>query len=229
MTQEEPKKSWMPLIVAGIGFVAVTGLLIIGIQVIGLENIRGFIERAGPFAPLAYIAIKAATYVFAPLTSGPIQLSAGVMFGLWAGTLYTLIGEVIGGSISFWIARRFGRDVVRRFVREDGLMRVDDFVNQIVDWKTLIYARLFLFSIFDFISYAVGLARLRYRTYFLVSVFIGVIPTFVAVALGTSLTEERSELVMLYVLIAVVSALPLIFQKRIRKWLKMDNHAEGET
>mgnify|MGYP003513917987 CR=1 FL=1 len=46
--------------------------------------------------PLAFIAIKIVTYVFAPLTSGPIQFSAGILFGLLPGTLYVLIGEVIG-------------------------------------------------------------------------------------------------------------------------------------
>lgn len=222
MKSEQPQKSWLPLIFAGIGFLVVTGLLIGAIQLIGLENIRAFIEQAGIFAPLIYIAIKAATYVFAPLSSGPLQLSAGVMFGFWQGTLYTLIGEVIGGSISFLIARRYGREVVRRFVRDDGLQKVDDFVNQIVDWKTLIYARLFLFSIYDFISYAVGLTRLPFRTYLWVSTVIGAIPTAIAVGLGSTLTEGNSEVVLLYVLIAVASAIPLIFQKRIRHWLKLD-------
>lgn len=222
MKSEQPQKSWLPLILAGLGFFVVTGGLIFAIQRIGVENIRAFIEQAGVFAPLIYMAIKAATYIFAPLSSAPLQFSAGVMFGFWQGTLYTLIGEVVGGSVSFFIARRYGREVVRRFVGEEGLQKVDDFVNQIVDWKTLIYARLFLFSIYDFISYAVGLTRLPFRTYVWVSTIIGAIPTAIAVGLGASLTEGQGESILLYGLIAVASAIPLIFQKRIRRWLKMD-------
>lgn len=222
MTQQTEKRSTLGLIGALAGFATITILMIVGINAVGADNIRRFIEDAGVLAPLAYILIKAATYVFAPLTSGPIQLSAGIMFGLVGGTVYTMIGEVLGGSISFLIARRYGRQMVMRFVREDGLQRVDDFVRQIVDWKTLSYARLFLFSIYDFISYAVGLSTLPYRTYFIVSATVGIIPTLIAVAIGSSMTETRGEIVLLYIGVAVVSALPLIFQKQLRKWLKMD-------
>jgi uncharacterized membrane protein YdjX (TVP38/TMEM64 family) len=217
-----PVKSLRGLIPAAIGFVVITGALIIGINLIGLERIRAIIAEAGPFAPLIYIGIKVLTYVVAPLSSGPIQLFSGVLFGLGNGTLYTLIGEVIGGSINFLLARRFGRPVVERVVGAENLPRVDGFVSQIVDWKTLLYARLFLFSIYDFISYAVGFSRLRYRTYLIISVFAGFVPTFIAALVGTSLTEERSGLLLVYGLVGIASVVPLLFQKRIRRLLRLE-------
>lgn len=219
MSAQAPKRSLLPLIGGALLFALVTGGLIVGIQAFGVENIRAAIQSAGAFAPLIYIGIKTATYVFAPLSSGPIQVGSGVLFGLWEGTLYTLIGEVLGGSISFWLARRFGHGVVRRMVGVEGMVKVDAFVNQIVDWKTLTYARLFLFPVYDFISYAVGFSRLPFRTYVIVSTLVGAIPTFAAVAFGTALTGENSLLV--YVGVAVACAIPLIFQKRIRRLLKM--------
>ncbi|MBE2271636.1 MAG: TVP38/TMEM64 family protein [Anaerolinea sp.] len=218
--QTETKRPLFALIGGALLFALVTGGLIVGINAIGIDNIRTGIQSAGVFAPLVYIGIKAATYVFAPLTSGPIQVGAGVLFGLWEGTIYTLIGEVLGGSIAFWISRRFGREIAGRMIGADGLRRADEFVNQIVDWKTLSYARLFLFPVYDFISYAVGFSRLPFRTYVIISVIVGAIPTFAAVALGTTLTGENSALI--YVLVAVACAVPLIFQKRIRRLLKME-------
>ena len=155
------RSSWLPVILAGLAFIGITGALIWAIEAIGLERIREVIESAGPLAPLAFIAIKITTYVFAPLNSGPIQFSAGILFGLLPGTLYVLIGEVIGGSISFWIARTLGRTVVRRFVGEAGMARVDQFYHQVGGWRGLLYARLFLFSIYDFISYAAGFTPVR--------------------------------------------------------------------
>ncbi|MDZ4770964.1 MAG: VTT domain-containing protein [Chloroflexota bacterium] len=215
-------KTVRPLIAAVVGFVLITGGMLIALQAIGLDRIRAFIESAGVWAPLAFIVIKMLTYVFAPLTSGPIQLSAGVLFGLIPGTLYTLVGEVIGGSIAFALSRRFGRPVVLRVIGAAGADRADAFVAQIVDWKTLAYARLFLFSLYDFISYAVGFSKLPYRTYLLVSIFVGAIPTFAASLLGTTLTEESSGLIVVYVLVGIACVLPLIFQKQIRRALKID-------
>ncbi|MCC6803668.1 MAG: TVP38/TMEM64 family protein [Anaerolineae bacterium] len=225
----EQTKSLRALIPGAIAFVVVTGALLIAVNQLGVDGIRQAIESAGPFAPLVYIFVKAVTYTVAPISSGPIQLFAGVLFGLIPGTLYTLLGELIGGSINFWLARRFGRAVVTRLVGADGMALVDKFVNQIVDWKTLIYARLFLFSIYDFISYAVGFSKLRYRTYLIISAVVGVIPTFVAALLGTALTDERSTLVAIYGIVAILSIVPLVFQKRIRRWLKLDRTETERT
>ncbi len=222
----EKAKGLRALIPGLIGFVVVTGALIIALHTVGLERLRALIESAGPLAPLAYILVKMITYVIAPLSSGPIQLSAGILFGLAPGVIYTLVGEVIGGSINFWLARRFGRPVVERLVGKDDMPRVDRYVSQIVDWKTLLYARLFLFALYDFISYAVGFSKLRFRSYVIISTLAGLIPTTIAVLLGTTLTEERSGLVLIYVLVGVASIVPLIFQKRIRHWLKLDRAAE---
>jgi uncharacterized membrane protein YdjX (TVP38/TMEM64 family) len=206
-----------PLLFAGAGFLLVTGLMLVGINLIGMEAISGFIEGAGIWAPLAFIAIKMATYVFAPLTSGPIQLSAGVLFGFIPGAIYTLIGEVLGGCIAFLLSRRYGKRVVRRLVGEEGLVKVEGFVEQIVDWRTLTYARLFLFSLYDFISYAVGFSKLRFTTYVLVSTFIGIIPTLAASYLGTLMAEDAASLFEVYALLAALCVIPLLFQRQIRR------------
>jgi uncharacterized membrane protein YdjX (TVP38/TMEM64 family) len=220
---QEKAKALRALLPGLIVFVVVIVALTVGINAIGLERIRAVIDSAGIFAPLVYIAFKVITFVVAPLSSGPIQLFSGVLFGLIPGTLYTLIGEVIGGSINFWLARRFGRPVVERVVGKDGMPRIDRWINQIMDWKTLLYARIFLFSIYDFISYAVGFSRLTFRTFLIITTVAGIIPTFVSALLGTTLTEESSGLVVVYVLLGIASIVPLVFQKRIRRWLKLDS------
>ena len=221
-------RSLRALIPGAAAFIVITIALVIGINAIGLDRIRDTIASAGPLAPLIYIAIKIITFVVAPLSAGPLQLSSGILFGLVPGALYTLIGETIGGSINFWLARRFGRPVVERLVGKDDMPRVDNFVGQMVDWKTMIYARLFLFSIFDFVSYAIGFSRLSYRTYLIVSLIVGFIPSFVASLMGTMITSERNGLLLVYAVVAVGSVIPLVFQKRIRRWLKLDQRTAAE-
>jgi uncharacterized membrane protein YdjX (TVP38/TMEM64 family) len=214
-------------LIFGIGsFVIVTLVMLFFIEWIGVESIQVFIEEAGPLAPLAYIGLKIATYVFAPLSSGPVQLSSGILFGLWGGTLYTLIGEVLGGTISFLIARHLGRPVVRRFVGDDGMARVDNFVNQLGSGRALIYARLFLFAIYDFISYAAGFSKtITLRQYVLVSTVIGVIPTFLFVGAGASLAGNRVVLVFIYFCIGMLSALPFLLNRRRKPRQPLDSTA----
>lgn len=224
----ERRKMLRSLLPGAIGFVLVTGGLLLALHFIGLDQLRAWIDEAGPLAPLVYMLIKIVTYVVAPLSSGPLQLSAGVLFGLVPGVLYTLLSEVIAGSINFWLARRFGRPVVERLVGADDMPRVDHFVTGIVDWKTLVYARIFLASFFDFISYAVGFSRLPFRTFLLVAIFAGILPTALPVFLGTSLTVYSLNLLPIYALLALVSVVPLLFQKRIRRWLRLDKSLPQE-
>jgi len=218
--QPDPSDISLRAIILGVAaFVIVTLALLYAIETIGVEAIRDFINQAGPLAPLLYIAIKVSTYVFAPLSSGPLQLSSGVLFGLWAGTLYTVVGEVLGGTISFLIARHLGRPIVRRFVGAEGMTRVDRFVSQLGGWRTLIYVRLFLFAIYDFISYAAGFTRtITVFQYIVVSTVFGTIPTFLFVAAGASLADNRDLLIVIYVAVGLLSVVPvLILQWRRRR------------
>lgn len=215
------------ILMAGLGFTIFLTVLTVGINAIGVENLQQFIVDAGPLAPLVYILIKAATYVFAPLTSGPIQVIAGTIFGnVWLGVLYTLIGEVIGGSISFWIARKLGRPVVERFVGESGMRQVDNFYqNQLGGWKSLAVARVVLFSLWDFLSYAAGLAKsVRFTSYVAVSAILGVIPTFAFVWIGERAVGDSSALIWIYGLVAVLILVPVLLRKQIGQLLVWANN-----
>lgn len=210
------------LTLAAVGFVAFVAAITAFIQSVGVPQLQQFIKDAGPLAPLAYIVLKALTYIFAPLTSGPIQVFAGTLFGnVWLGVLYTLIGETIGGSISFWIARRFGRPNVARFVGEEGMKQVDEFYhNRLSGWKPLAIARIVLFSFWDFLSYAAGLAPVSFRAYVLVSFVVGAIPTFVFVWLGERFVNDSGVLLVSYALLVVLTVLPLLLMRPITRLLE---------
>ncbi len=227
MDDPEAKLSLRAILIGAAAYILVTLLLIYLIDKIGVDAIRNFIQQAGPLAPLVYIAIKVSTYIFAPLSSGPIQLSSGVLFGLWAGTFYTIVGEVLGGTVNFLIARHLGRPMVRRFVGAEGMNRVDGFVDQLGNWRTLIYARLVLFAIYDFISYAAGFARgLTVIQYILVSSIFGFIPTFLFVAAGASLAGNRSMVILIYAVVVVLSALPVGIHWWRQRRAAENSHAE---
>lgn len=206
------------ILVGGVGFLVFLTIIAFAINAIGIENLRAFIADAGPLAPLAYITLKAVTYIFAPLTSGPIQVVAGTLFGnLWLGVLYTLIGEVIGGSISFWIARAFGRPVIVRLVGEQGMQQVEDFYKKRMGgWVSLAVARIVLFSLWDFLSYAAGLAEsVRFRAYFFVSVVFGALPTFFFVWIGTQAFADSRTLFLIYALVAAMVLIPIAARRQI--------------
>ena len=221
--QLEPDSKLKPrpmreILIGGVGFILFLTVMVFGINAVGVENLQNFIENAGPWAPFVYITLKAVTYIFAPLTSGPIQVLAGTLFGnIWFGILYTLIGEVIGGSVSFWIARRFGRPVIQRFVGNQAMTQIEDFYNKRMGgFVSLAVARVVLFSVWDFLSYAAGLAEsIRFRAYLFVSIVFGFFPTFFFVWVGTQAFEDPRTLILIYVVVGLMVLLPIVARKQL--------------
>ncbi|MCU0511041.1 MAG: VTT domain-containing protein [Anaerolineae bacterium] len=210
-------------VVVGVsGVILFLTALTLGVQALGVARLQSLVQQAGPFAPLLYIFLKAFTYVFAPLTSGPIQLVSGTLFdNVWLGVLYTLIGETLGGSISFWIARRLGRPVVQRLTGVQSMAQIDHFYQtRMGGWRSLVIARLLLFAVWDFLSYAAGLSTVRYRTYVLVSLLAGAVPTVMFVALGNAVITQPELLLVAYGLVAAGIILPLLLRKPLARLLE---------
>jgi uncharacterized membrane protein YdjX (TVP38/TMEM64 family) len=224
---QDTQLSWRAVLAAGLGFAVMTLGLTLLMQAIGLENIQRSIETAGPVAPLLYIVVRAATFIAAPLSSGPIQFAAGALFGLAPGLLYSLIGECLGGSANFWISRLLGKPVVQRLVGQAGMARIEKLYQQTGEAWTLAYARLFFFAFYDFVSYAAGFTPVKYRTYLLITALVGILPTGAAVFIGGTLTGDNPGLIVLYAALGVLCVIPLIFYPGVRKWLGKEQEQAG--
>jgi len=213
------------LVIGGIGFLALLTALYLLVQSIGGEELAQMVEGAGIWGPVVYIAIKSLTFTFAPLSAGPIQFASGILFGVIPGTLYSVLGEVIGGAVNVMIARQLGRRIVKRFVGEAALARIDDFYERhLDDWKSLLAARLLLFSVYDFISYAVGLGHIRLTVYIAVSFIGGLIPTYIFVAIGSEAAQNQDVLLVFYIAAAALFVLWLLFRRQInRLWAKIQS------
>jgi len=217
---ESNEISTRSLLLGGLGFLALLTVLYAIVQSVGIEALQESIADAGILGPLIYMAIKAFTYTFAPLSAGPIQFASGILFGVVEGTLYSLLGELIGGSINFMIARVYGRRIAQRFVGQVAMKRVDDFYERYLDdWKSLLMARLFLFSVYDFISYAVGFSHLRFSVYVTVSFIGGLLPTFIFVSIGSEASQNQDILLMFYVGAAVLFLCFVLLRRPINRYV----------
>lgn len=213
------------LLLSGLGFLALLTALYMVVQSVGIEDLQDSIADAGVWGPLFFIGLKVFTYIFAPLSAGPIQFTSGILFGVVEGTLYAVLGELIGGSINFIIARVYGRRIVERFVGKMAMKRVDEFyVRYLDDWKSLLIARVLLFSVYDFISYAVGFSRIRFSVYVVVSFIGGLLPTFLFVLIGSEVSQNQNILLMFYIGVAVLFLGFVVLRHPITHLLNQSQH-----
>lgn len=223
LAQDNPQEEFSSrsLLIGGALFLALlTGLYIV-VQSIGIDQLQTTIATAGIWGPLIFVAIKALTFTFAPLSAGPIQFASGILFGVIPGTLYSLLGELLGGTVNVIIARVFGRRIVRRFVGAVAMSRVDGFYERhLNDWKSLLAARVLLFSVYDFISYAVGFSQIRLSVYIVVSFAGGLFPTLLFVLIGSEASQNQNILLLFYLLAAIAFFVLVLFRVPIARMMK---------
>ena len=100
--------------------VFVVGLPILVGAFDGGERLQGLVERSGPWAPLTYVAAKAAATIVAPFRRRAAQSGIGCALRACGWLLHSLIGDVIGGCVCFLAARKVGWNAVRRLTGDGG-------------------------------------------------------------------------------------------------------------
>ncbi len=133
------------------------------------DEISQFILKAGIYAPLLYILIQIAGQIFAPLSTSALFVAGFILFGKTA-IIYSILTWLITSATNFLLARKYGKKVLKKFIGEDGVRRIEEIAERI-DNKNFIWLRLSTFYINDFASYAFGLTNISFSRYYLVSIF----------------------------------------------------------
>lgn len=89
------------------------------------EHIREWVAGFGPWGPLISIALNTAQVLLAPLPGQFVGLVNGYLYGVWLGTLYSMVGLLLGTTLAMALGRWFGRPLVERLVNPEKLMHWD--------------------------------------------------------------------------------------------------------
>jgi len=171
------------------------GLLFFAVRTIGPETMREWVVKAGVWAPVVLVMVKASTIVFAPLSGGFLYPLAGTLFGFGKGFGLVVLGDAIGGAISFWISRTFGRAAVERLLGKETrkLARVLDLIGTV---RGFFVARVIFIMSQDLMSYAAGLTRLPVIPFFVIHVGVGLAPNALLTWSGSLLTGHESDMTL---------------------------------
>ncbi|MBI4161614.1 MAG: TVP38/TMEM64 family protein [Acidobacteria bacterium] len=147
-----------------------------------------YVEGLGAWGPAAFALIYAVTTVL--LVPGTILTgAAGMIFDPWVGILSASAGSTLGAGLSFLIGRTLAREAVEEWVRKRPKFRaVDEAVGR-ESWKIVFLLRLSPLFPFNFLNYAFGLTRVRFRTYLTASL-LGILPGTAIYVLGGSAAAE---------------------------------------
>jgi uncharacterized membrane protein YdjX (TVP38/TMEM64 family)/rhodanese-related sulfurtransferase len=187
--------------------------------------LEGWIEDAGIWAPLLFMAVYAiAAALFLP--GSVLTLAGGALFGPVLGTFYNLTGATIGATLAFLIARYLASD----WVANKAGGRLKQLINGVEGegWRFVAFTRLVPLFPFNLLNYALGLTRIR-LSHYLLATYTCMLPGAIAytylgyagreaVGGGEGLVQKA---LLALALLAVVAFLPRLIGK-LRRGPMMD-------
>ena len=154
------------------------------------QEFKKTISSYGAYAPLAYILLQIIQVIIAPIPGGAIEFLGGVLFGVKAGFIYSMIGLLIGSWIAFNLARIFEKIAVEKFVSEQTRKKFDYLVEH---EGVILSFILFLLPGFpkDALCYILGLTPMHLGIFLIIST-IGRIPgTLIATLQGAKAFDHQ--------------------------------------
>ena len=209
-----PKPLKWTLIVLGLA--AAGGLLWWLGTLITPDELQAWFRGWGVWAPLAYIVfVVIAPIIFMPVA--PLAMMSGLLFGLWWGYLYTIIGCSLNCALMYWMTQHLGKAKVQRFLEKRltpaWLARIESLEGR-TGFIFLIILRLTALIPYNVINYAFGLTNMKFRDFMLASL-IGIIPDMlIYVNMGDKaldITSGEFWLALFFLVLFLVASIALMW------------------
>jgi uncharacterized membrane protein YdjX (TVP38/TMEM64 family) len=187
-----------------------------GVDWVKSDVIRDKLLLLGPWSPLLYITLN----VVRPLFFFPaivLAIAGGMVFGALWGSIYLIIGTMLGAILCYQLTSRFSsRGVAMPPYCSKWLpSNKNSAFNAHCSFRTLLFFRLVPVLPWDIVSFGAGLYRLRFWPYFWAT-FIGTVPGAVALAyMGDSLYRPVSAFTLGLVAVLLAIVLPTVYS-----WVK---------
>ncbi|TFG15934.1 MAG: DedA family protein [Promethearchaeota archaeon] len=121
-----------------------------------------------------FILIMAFQGLLVPIPSELVLLATGMIWGVFGGGIFGIIGSMAAAILCFYVSKKGGRPIAEKLVGKSAITMADHFIHK-YGMSAIIIARFLPFVAFDPISYASGLVDMDIKKYSIGSL-IGSIP-----------------------------------------------------
>ncbi|MCM1991916.1 TVP38/TMEM64 family protein [Oceanirhabdus seepicola] len=179
------------------------------------EEFKDYIQSFGVWAPIVYIVL----FTVVPLTLFPdsiLAISGGLAFGIVWGSIYTMIGALMGGTLAFFITRTIGNSAVNKLMDKKfkGAKKYTDKMGV----EVILLLRLIPLFPFDIVSYLAGLSNIKFRKY----IFGTIIGTIPGILIFNNIGEQIMDctsfgFIVSIILLVLLFLISFIFKNKLSK------------
>lgn len=141
------------------------------------EEFRAFLERAGVWMSLVFIVLQFLQVVILPIPSTVTVVAGSALFGPLLGSIYSLIGILLGSFTAFAVGRFAGYRVVAWLVGKETL---DTWLKKIKGKDKIFLSAMFVLPVFpdDVLCFIAGLSSMSFGLFALVIVISRILAIF---------------------------------------------------
>ena len=162
---------------------------------------RDLLLAYGNASILVFILFQVLQVIIATIPGELVQIAGGYIYGTWFGTLYSLIGILIGYFIVFWLTRLLGYPLVKVFVPEEKYKKISNLIKTKKS-DAILFLLFFIPGLpKDFLVYIGGLTPVEPLKFFLIITFARFPALFGSSFIGAHLEQEN------YLIVAIVTGL----------------------
>ncbi len=172
-------------------------------------------------APVIFVLLQVLQVVVFIIPGEVAQVAGGYLFGMWDGLLLSLLGIVLGSTVSFYLARLLGVPFVRAIFKPEQVERTEKLVSS--SRSKLAFFLLFLIPGIpkDILCYVAGLSGIKFYQFLIIST-LGRFPGIMgSVMMGDAAAGKRWLFAgVIFTIAVVLFFLGFIFRERIEVWLE---------
>ena len=104
--------------------------------------------------------------IIIPILPGTIfSAAAGFQFGFRQGLVIIFFADFVSCSISFLLARKFGRNYISRLLGSRQMKSVESISQDYLENNYFLMTALLMSGFFDFVCYAIGLTKITWKRF----------------------------------------------------------------
>lgn len=187
-----------------------------------LSRVQSLIEAREFLGFAIFFLLTMLSAMLSPLSSVPLIPIAVLAWGDVLTLLLTLGGWVVGGSISFMLARTLGRHVLRKFISFEHIDHYLAILPQRLGFELLLLFRLAIPA--EIPGYVVGLTKFPFFPYLLATVMAEFPFAVISVYASEAFLEKKFIPLLMWIIVGglIIGITFHVFRKVLRKYREAD-------
>ena len=148
---------------------------------------------SGNWGILLILLLRLISIVIPILPGTYCLLISGYLFGLVNGLLISFVADLLSCSISFSLSKRFGRKILKRVMSKKYLNKFENLSKKYLEKNFFLLTGFLMTGWFDFVSYGVGLTKLRWRKFILALIVSALLSDLPFVATGNGFRKLQNQ------------------------------------